>query len=111
MKQIESKAPHTEKADDSKPFAGYTMEELKYQRALMALRKEFCKTKVMQSVDSLRHGDSSKKDSSKSTSKLALAGRIAGKLLSNMNTLDYVMMGISLFGTAKKGYKLIRGKK
>ena len=43
-----------ESGDTEAPFKGYTMEELRYQRAMMALRKEFCKTKVMQSVETLR---------------------------------------------------------
>ncbi len=92
-------------------FKGYTMEELRYQRAMMALRKEFCKAKVMESVSNLKTGGKSRKESNNGTSKFAMAGRIASKLFSNLNTLDYILMGISLFGTAKKGYRLIRGKK
>lgn len=92
------------------PFKGYTMEELRYQRAMMALRKEFCKTKVLQSVHTLRPGQKNKARPG-SGSKFALAGRIASTVFSHMNTLDYILMGLSLFGTAKKGYRLIRGKK
>ncbi|MDE6392691.1 MAG: hypothetical protein K2L59_05455 [Muribaculaceae bacterium] len=92
------------------PFKGYTMEELRYQRAMMALRKEFCKAKVQQSARRLRPG-SDRKQKAGSGSGLALAGRVASTLFSHMNTMDYILMGISLFGTAKKGYRLIRGKK
>lgn len=99
------------KSDDTAvPFKGYTMEELRYHRAMMALRKEFCKTKVMQSVHAMRPG-TKEKTKSGGGSKLALAGKIASTVFSHMNTLDYILMGISLFGTAKKGYRLIRGKK
>jgi len=92
------------------PFKGYTMEELRYQRAMMALRKEFCKTKVLQSVQALRPGSRNEGKTS-GKSKFALAGKIASAVFSHMNTLDYVLMGISLFGTAKKGLRLFRGKK
>jgi len=98
-----------ESGDTEAPFKGYTMEELRYQRAMMALRKEFCKTKVMQSVETLRPG-SKGKGKSGGGSKLALAGKISSTVFSHMNTLDYILMGISLFGTAKKGIRLIRGK-
>lgn len=92
------------------PFKGYTMEELRYQRAMMALRKEFCKTKVLQSVQTLRPGTKTGGKSSGS-SKFALAGKVASAVFSHMNTLDYILMGISLFGTARKGLRLIKGKK
>lgn len=109
MKENQKKLP--EATDDKvKPFKGYTMEELRYQRAMLALRKEFCKTKVMESVHGLKGGSNRGRKGS-STSKMAMVGQVASKLLGNLNTLDYILMGISLFGTAKKGYRLIRGKK
>ncbi|MDE7181046.1 MAG: hypothetical protein K2N88_07625 [Muribaculaceae bacterium] len=89
-------------------FKGYTMAEIKYQRAMLALKKEYCKDKMMQSMAQFRP---KKKEPSKKSSAFAIATSMASKLLGNLNTLDYIMMGISLFGTAKKGYKLIRGKK
>lgn len=103
----QANTPATNK-DAESPFKGYTMEELRYQRALMALRKEFCKSKLLSSIDELKP---KRKPSTQKNSKLALAGTIASKVFSNLNTLDYIMMGISLFGTAKKGYRLLRGKK
>lgn len=97
--------------DQQSKFKGYTIEELRYQRAMMALRKEFCKAKVMESVQGLRPGGSSRIKSDHTSSKMAIVSKIAGTLFSNLNTLDYILMGISLFGTARKGYRLIRGKK
>ena len=107
MNKEKNKIEITEEVQE---FKGYTMEELRYQRAMMALRKEFCKAKVMESLHRVHPGKSGGL-SSKVPSKFATATRIASKLFSNLNTLDYVLMGISLFGTAKKGYRLIRGKK
>lgn len=109
MKDNKNNLP-AEAGDAAAPFKGYTMEELRYQRAMMALRKEFCKTKVMQSVHTLRPA-TKEKAGTHGGSKFALAGRIASTVFSHMNTLDYILMGISLFGTARKGYRLIRGKK
>ena len=91
-------------------FKGYTMEELRYQRAMMALRKEFCKAKALESVQNIRPGGKARQNRNSSPSKFATATRIASKLFSNLNTLDYILMGISLFGTVKKGYRLIKGK-
>ncbi len=94
------------------PFKGYTIEELRYRRAMMALKKEFCKEKAMQSLRGLSPSARRKdKGGSSKSSKLALAGQIATKVFSNLNTLDYILMGISLFTTARKGIRLIRGKK
>lgn len=109
MKEIKKSMP-AEADSKAAPFKGYTMEELRYQRAMMALRKEFCKAKVIESVHSLRPGSGSKNKSG-GGSKLALAGKIASKVLGNLNALDYALMGLSIFGTARKGYRLIKGKK
>ena len=93
-------------------FKGYSMEELRYQRALMALRKEFCKTKLMKSVDSLRHPRSyPEKTSTGFIGKVGTAAGFVGKLLTKMNALDYAMVGMQLFGTGKKIYKSIKGIK
>ena len=108
MKEKET-TKHEEMPKAEKPFKGYTMEELKHQRALLALRKDFCKLEMMESVNDLR--PQSRNSGKKGSSKFALAGRIASLVFSNMNTLDYILMGISLFGSAKKGVRLLRGKK
>lgn len=97
-------------AEEVIPFKGYTMEELRYQRAMMALRKEFCKAKVLESVQNIRPGGKARRSGSTTPSKFATVTHLASKLFSNLNTLDYILMGMSLFGTVKKGYKLIKGK-
>lgn len=101
------------KSEDIKieDFKGYTLEELKYQRALIALRKEFCKAQVLQTIDSLRPKRKDNSDSSMFGSKFGLIRTIGSKLFSNLNTLDYIMLGMSAFGTAKKAYSLFRHKK
>ena len=100
-------------ATEKTPFKGYTIEEIKYQRALAALRKEFCKAKLNDSLASMNIlKPKAREDKLPSKSAVAMkAGKMAMKLFSNMNTLDYVLMGISLLGTVKKGYRLLRGRK
>lgn len=97
-----------EEPQASTPFKGYTMEEIRYHRAMMALRKEFCKARLVQSIDNLRPKH---KEKASKTSAFSVAATVASKIFSNLNLLDYVMMGISLFGTAKKGISLFRKKK
>lgn len=109
MKELEKKSPAIEAKEKGEHFNGYTIEELRYQRAIIALRKEFCKANLVQSVHQLRPKRKEKNGSF--SSKFSLAAKIASKVFANLNVLDYVMMGMSIFGTAKKGYKLIRGKK
>lgn len=110
MKDKADKALPAKTDETVDAFKGYSMEELRYQRAMMALRKEFCKAKVMESVRELRP-KREREGAGKSSSKFALAAQIASKVFSNLNTIDYVLMGISLFGTARKGFRLLRGKR
>ena len=97
--------------DVDRPFKGYTMEELKYQRAMMALKVEFSKEQLMASLRSFHPSNAKTAKGSGLVSKLGLAGRLTSKFFSGLNTLDYVMMGMSLFGTAKKAYGLFIKKK
>ena len=92
-----------------KEFKGYTIEELRYQRALVALQKEFCKSKVLHKVDRVKSRKLMGDDDG--SSKIAKFGSLAGKLLVGLNYLDYAMIGMSLFGSGKKIYKFIKGKK
>lgn len=113
-------------AAHSSSFKGYTMEELRYQKALALLRKEFCKSNVLESVDSLRHpfSDNTKRiagiatpvkaTSSSSGSAIRQVGNVGklvlSSLLKGMKPLDYVMFGISLIGPTRKLIKSFRKK-
>lgn len=109
MKQLENVSPE-HVSDENVEFKGYTIEQLKYQRALIALRKEFVREQIMQTVQQIRP-QRKKNDSPAGGSKMAVAKLIGSKLLNNLNTLDYVMVGMSLFGTVKKIYHLFKNKK
>ncbi|MCM1369587.1 MAG: hypothetical protein NC204_04370 [Candidatus Amulumruptor caecigallinarius] len=103
------KIEQTQKETAADAFKGYTIEQLRYHKAMMELKKEFCKAKMLQTINRMRPARSS--DSGFKTSKFALATKIASKVFNNLSVLDYVLMGLSIFGTARKGIRLFRGKK
>lgn len=97
-------------AEQYQPFKGYTLEELRYQRALTALKKDFSKAKLLRNVDSLRHTNPLV-----SKNKHGLIpdrfGSLASKVLSGLSYLDYAKMGFSLFSSGRKVYSLFKRKK
>lgn len=98
---------------EEKPkFNGYSLEELRYQRALVMLRREFAKQKMNNKIRSIRKTNAFTGTASGSKSSgLLRAGSIASKLVSGMNYLDYAMIGFSAFGTIRKITSFFRKKK
>lgn len=92
-------------------FKGYTLEEIRYQRALVALQKEFCKTKVMRNLHNLQKANPLTSAASSANTLPGKFGAVAGKLLTGFNYLDYVMIGFSVFGSLRKVFKFFRRKK
>lgn len=91
-------------------FKGYTLEEIRYQRALVALQKEFCKTKILRNVHNLQKSNPLA-PSSAVKSMPGKVGFVASKLLTGLNYLDYAMLGFSLFSSARKVYSFFHRKK
>lgn len=92
-----------------KRFKGYSIEEIRYQRALVALQREFCKSKILHNVNGM------KKKGFWGTvggggSKVSRMGGIASKLLTGLSYIDYAMLGMSLFGSGRKIYKFFKRK-
>lgn len=87
-------------------FKGYTLEELRYQRAMTALQKEFAKSRIAHKVNNVRKRSFFGKDTSTST--FSKVGGIAAKLLSGVSYLDYAMLGMTLFKSGKKIYSFFR---
>ncbi len=112
MKNKSTEAPPREAADPTgRPgFKGYSIEELRYQRAMIALRKEFCRQKVINSVDSIRHPGGKGSDVG-AFSKFQKVAAVVAKLFANKNVLDYALVGLSVFGSGRKIYKLIGRRK
>lgn len=92
-------------------FQGYTIEQLKYQRALLALKKEFMKEKMMGDLADLQ-----KKMTPPSLGELVKgeSGKISGtvaRLLGKLNYLDLFIIGFTVFGKARKVASLFRKKR
>ncbi len=92
-----------------KEFKGYSLEELRYQRALTALKKDFCKSKMITNFEKTRKRTFGGEKGN--VSKFVRAGGIASKLFSGLNYLDYAMIGMSLFTSGKKIYNFFSSKK
>lgn len=87
-------------------FKGYSIEELRYKRAMITLKKEFCKAKILHEVEQIKEHSIF---GGTRTGKFTQTGAVITKLLSGLNYLDYAMVGMSLFSTGKKVFSLLRG--
>lgn len=95
--------------DEPVEFEGYTLDEIRHHRALIAVRKEFAKARMMEEADLLKERNPFAQDGSlKAASRL---GSLPMKLVKGLNYTDYIMLGISVFGVAKKVFSLFRRKK
>lgn len=109
MKQI----GHTDSAMQSEHnipgFEGFTLDEIRHHLALIAVRKEFAKAKVFEKVDSVKeHNPFAPGSKLKAASRL---GTLPMKLMKGLNYTDYILLGISTFGTLKKAFSFFRKKK
>lgn len=116
MKEIDTvpaAVPEKITADESdKKAAGYTLEDLRYRRALAALQKEFAKEKMLHGLNRIKkYNVLTGNPSNAKIGSLAKAGTLASRLLGGLNYLDYVMIGFSLFGTVRKAFRLFGKKK
>lgn len=110
MKEIEKTQDAAKSiTNPEKKFEGYTLEEIRYQRALVLLQKEFCKNKIMRNFAQIQKSNplSPEKAASGLPGKV---GFVASRLLSGLNYLDYAMIGFSVFGTVRKIFSFFRKK-
>lgn len=97
-------------AEKVKASNGLTLDELRYQRALYALKKEFVREKMAGKISGIRRGGVAAGSGSNLSPVLRLSG-LAGKAFSSLNYLDYAMLGYSAFKTVRKVYRFFRPKK
>ena len=110
MKEITKKEDKATKiAAPDKEFKGYTIEEIRFRRALVAMEADFCKTKIGKSWQNIQ--EANPLNPGNKTSIPGKAGALAMKMIGGLNYLDYAMLGFSLFKGAKKAYSFFRGKK
>lgn len=90
-------------------FKGYTIEEIRFKRALVAMEADFCKTKIFRSWNNIQASNPLMPGNK--TSIGGKAGAVALKLVSGLNYLDYVLLGLSVFKGTKKIFSFFRGKR
>lgn len=98
--------------NDDEKFGGYTIDDIRYRRALVALQKEFARQKIGTSAKKItRHSPFSKDYQPAHGGMMGKAGAIAGKLITGLNYMDYILLGFSAFNTGKKVLRLFKRKK
>lgn len=85
--------------EDTNKFKGYSLSELRYQRAIAAVKKEYAKEKTFRTLRNIR---SRSVFGSDKAGKLRNAGNMISKIAGGLNYADYAMLGFSLFGTVRK---------
>ena len=109
MKEIKAKEKEVkDKVNPEKEFKGYTIEEIRFQRALVAMEAEFCKTKALKSLSNLQKLNPLTSGNSSIPGKV---GSIALKLVNGLNYIDYIMIGMSVFSGARKVFSFFKGRK
>lgn len=88
---------------------GLTLNEIRYQRALILLKREFCAEKIRTDLEKIRARGVM--GVGKPGNKLTRVGSFASKAMSGFNYIDYALMGFSLFSTLKKIRSFFRKKK
>lgn len=91
-------------------FKGFTLDEIKYHRALTAVKKEYEKEKALRTLQNLRRrtifgGFGKNKNSREGSSSLL------SKVFNGMSYADYAVIGFSLFSNARKVWNLFHRKK
>lgn len=97
--------PEVEKEE----FNGYTLDEIRHHRALIAVRKEFAKARIMGELETLKERNPFAEDAKLKAA--ARLGSIPMKIMRGLNYTDYIMMGISAFGAARKMFSFFKKKK
>lgn len=89
-------------------FRGYTLDEIRYRRALAAMRREYSKEKIINGMTRLRKRAVF---GGKESGVVGKAGSLASKLFSGLNYIDYAMVGFTAFSAIKKVFRIFRKKK
>lgn len=111
MKEIKEKEKMAQEIVSPKSnFKGYTIEEIRFQRALLAMEADFSKTKLIKSWNNIQKLNPLSPSSGGSLP--VKAGSIAMKVVNGLSYMDYIMLGWSVFTGAKKIFSFFKkGKK
>lgn len=96
--------------NEGKEFKGYTLDELRYQRALLMIKKEFLKERAMHNVEAIKshiplvNGKNPIGHSSSSNG-------ILGKIMKGLDFADYLVLGMQVVKIGKKIGRVFKRKK
>lgn len=100
MKEIvKSEKKNNEIVSTGSSFEGYTIEEIRFQRALVAMEADFNKTRFLKNWANIQKANPLSPSSGSFSGK---AGSVVMKLLNGLNYIDYALLGLSFFSGAKK---------
>lgn len=103
-KQIEAK--HNVAELENPEFKGYTMSDLRYRRALIAVKRDFTSAALVNDINKIKNRKFFFNGKS-----FAGDNTWLGKALSGLNYFDYVVLAISTFSSLKKFFSLFNRKK
>lgn len=109
VKRLEGKDKVLTRIEEPVEFEGYTLDEIRHHRALVAVRKEFAKVKLLEQVDTLKDRNPFAPDGTLKAA--ARLGSIPMKIVRGLNYTDYIVMGISAFGVVRKVFSFFKKKK
>lgn len=89
-------------------FHGYTMDELRYQRALLLIKREFVREKAMKEMAKLKDRIPGVGNNS-AFGKISTRG-VIGKLVRGLDLADYLMLGFQTVRIGKKVGNLFKRK-
>lgn len=110
-RNMTSNVPATVTEEPISKFKGYSLEDLRYRRALVALQKEFAKSKIISNTHKLQKHSPFSDRFGEDNSTVGKVGLMAGKLLHGLNYIDYAILGFTLFKSTKKILGIFRKKK
>lgn len=88
-------------------FRGYSIQELRNQRIITGLRRDFLREKLMAEITSIRKPTSSDEDGGKKSKWMAIAGNV----MKMMSYADFIAVGMALFRSGRKVASIFRRRK
>lgn len=89
-------------------FKGYSMDELKYQRALLLIKREFLREKVLKNTKKIK--DNIPLLNGQSAFGSITPKGVVGKLIRGLDFADYLMLGFQALRISKKVGSIFRKK-
>lgn len=113
-KQNDALAPVTP-PEEIPAFKGFTIRELKYRRALVAVKRNYVLEQLINEkhrITSLSFLGDKKSGKTKGFSNIvSRSGSIASTILKGLSYMDYISLGVSILGAGKKVSSWFRKKK